>query len=172
MTTKRHAKNPFHNDLMVPTRDRPVRVSKLGKDDNVLLNQATGEVSGTHVTSYRTVDTEQFVKIFASNIALAFDLTSAGIKAFTVLMWAVQNTAICRDEVELDSYTLIGFLEGHADEEHEIRLSIATYRRGIAELESAKILAKTMRMGRYFINPSFVFNGDRLAFTSIVSRKG
>ncbi|WP_259272006.1 hypothetical protein [Klebsiella pneumoniae] len=38
-------------------------------------------------------------------------------------------------------------------------------------MEKAKIIAKTMRQGRYFINPNFVFNGDRIAFTTVIERK-
>ena len=38
-------------------------------------------------------------------------------------------------------------------------------------MEKAQIVAKTMRQGRYFINPNFVFNGDRIAFTTVIERK-
>jgi hypothetical protein len=43
-------------------------------------------------------------------------------------------------------------------------------KRGLAELEKARIIAKTLRQGRYFINPNFVFNGDRVAFTTLIER--
>ena len=49
--------------------------------------------------------------------------------------------------------------------------SIATFKRGLAELETAKLIAKTVRKGRYFVNPSFVFNGDRVAFSTVIERK-
>ena len=52
-----------------------------------------------------------------------------------------------------------------------MRLSLATFKRGINELEKAQIVAKTIRQGRYFINPNFVFNGDRIAFTTVIERK-
>jgi hypothetical protein len=38
-------------------------------------------------------------------------------------------------------------------------------------MEKAQIVAKTLRQGRYFINPSFVFNGDRVAFTTMIERQ-
>lgn len=155
-------------DMIVPVKGRQVRLSRLGKDDNVLVNQKTGEVLGTHVTTYKVVDGEQFVKVFTANIGLAFDLTSAGIKAFTVLMWTVQNTALARDEVALDVFTLGKFLEAH---ESKKQLSLTTFRRGLSELTEAQIIAKTVRQGIYFINPNFIFNGDRLAFTTVIERK-
>ncbi len=48
---------------------------------------------------------------------------------------------------------------------------MATFKRGMNELEKAQIIAKTMRKGRYFINPNFMFNGDRIAFTTLIERK-
>ena len=51
---------------------------------------------GTHVTTFKRVDSEQFVKLFTANIGLTFDLSSAGIKAFNVLLWAVQKQAFAK----------------------------------------------------------------------------
>lgn len=168
MSDGRHKTNPFLENMIVPVKGRQVRLSRLGKDDNVLVNQKTGEVLGTHVTTYKAVDGEQFVKLFTANIGLAFDLTSAGIKAFTVLMWVVQNKALAKDEVPLDVFTLEEFLDSQDEQK---KLSLGTFRRGLAELEKAQIIAKTVRQGVYFINPNFVFNGDRIAFTTVIERK-
>jgi hypothetical protein len=127
-------------------------------------------VLGTHVTTYKKVDGEQFVKLFTANIALTFDLSAPGIKAFGVLLWSVQHKALSRDEVDLDVLVLEEFTAAHKHKEPPLRLSPATLRRGIAELEKAQIVAKTMRQGRYFINPNFIFNGDRVAFTTVIER--
>ena len=81
MSGERFKTNPFLEGMIIPVKGRQVRLSKLGKDDNVLINQATGEVHGTHVTTYKAVDNEQFVKLFTANIAMTFDLQSAGISA-------------------------------------------------------------------------------------------
>ncbi|WP_311206955.1 replication/maintenance protein RepL, partial [Escherichia coli] len=132
----------------------------------------TGEVQGTHVTTYKRVDSEQFVKLFTANIGLTFELSSAGIKAFGVLVWSVQNSALSKDEVDLDTLVLEAFLQCQVSASKQpLRLSLATFKRGLNELEKAKIIAKTMRQGRYFINPNFVFNGDRIAFTTVIERK-
>ena len=93
-TVVRYKENPFIKELVVPVGKQNVRVSRLGKDDNILVNQATGEVHGTHVTAYRKVDKEEFVKLFTRNIALTFDLKAAGIKAFNVLLWSMQKKAM------------------------------------------------------------------------------
>ena len=170
MKTKRYKENPFLENMIVPVQGRRVQLSHLGKDDNILVNQATGEVQGTHVTTFRKVDNEQFVKLFTQNIALTFDLTSAGIKAFNVLLYAVQNYAITKDQVDLDSFTLDDFISQYKDKSPPLKLSSATFNRGINEIEKSQIIAKTIRQGRYFINPNFVFNGDRIAFSTIIEK--
>lgn len=168
----RYKTNPFLSDLVVNLREKQVRLGTLGKDSHVLINQATGEAQGTHLVTYRQVDNEQFLKLFTRNIALTFDLTSPGIKAFNVLCWAVQVGALAKDEVALDSFALDEFLSAHKDRNPPIKdFSLATFKRGLAELENAKLIAKTLRKGRYFVNPSFVFNGDRVAFTTVIERQ-
>ena len=170
MSLQRYKTNPFLADMIVPVKGRQVRLSRMGSEDNILVNQNSGEVHGTHVTTYKRVDGAQFVKLFTANIAMTFDLSSAGIKAFSVLLWVVQNRALSKDEIDLDSFVLADFIEAHQASKQPLRLSLATLKRGINELEKAQIVAKTQRQGRYFINPHFVFNGDRIAFTTLIER--
>ena len=162
----RYSESPFTNDLVIPMRDRQIKLSRLGRENNVLINNETGEVLGTHVTTYKRVDTEKFIKLFTQNIALTFELKSAGIKAFNVLMWTMQEKSLDRDLVPLDKFVLEDFLE-----QNKLRLSQATFWRGLAELEKSQIIAKNVRQGWYYINPNFIFNGDRIAFTQIIEKK-
>jgi len=166
MNPKRYEENPFLIDMVIPIKSKQVRLSKIGRDDNILINSGTGEVLGTHLTTYKRVDGEQFIKLFTTNIGLVFDLNAAGIKALTVLIWAVQNYGLAKDSVDLDMLTLENFLKN----EHDKKLSHSTFKRGLSELENAKIIAKTLRKGKYFINPNFIFNGDRIAFTTVIER--
>ncbi len=172
MKFPRHKTNPFLKDMLIPVRDKKIQLSRLGKDDNVLINQATGEAQGTHVTTYKRVDSDQFVKLFTANIALTFDLTAAGIKVFNVLMFAVQANAISKDVVFLDTYVLDDFISIQEANGKNVKLSATTFKRGLNELEKANIIAKTKRQGQYFINPNFVFNGDRIAFTTMIESTG
>ncbi|HGX2894354.1 TPA: replication/maintenance protein RepL [Escherichia coli] len=171
MSDGRYKTNPFIPDMIIPIKDKQVRLSVLGREQNVLVNQATGEIHGTHVTTYKRVDGEQFVKLFTANIALTFDLSAQGIKAFNVLMWAMQNKSLAKDEVYLDTHTREDFLAAHNDTDKPIKLSQPTFARGLAELTKAQIIAKTVRQGVYWINPNFAFNGDRIAFTTLIERK-
>lgn len=173
MTTKkkpivRYEENPFVGDLIIPVKGQRVQISRLGRDDNILVNQSTGEVQGTHLTTFKKVDAEQFIKLFSANIGLTFELKAAGIKAFGVLVWTLQEKSISKDLVPLDKYVLEDFLKS---QDKKIALSLATFGRGLTELENAKIIAKHLRQGWYFINPNFIFNGDRIAFTTLIERK-
>lgn len=171
MSLERHETNPFLEGMTVPIKGKRIQLSKIGRDQNVLVNQSTGEIQGTHVTTYKRVDGQQFIKLFTANIGMTFDLSSAGIKTFSVLLWAVQNFSISKDMVDLDTMVLNDFIKAHSDEKKPLKLSIATLKRGMNELEKAQIIAKTMRKARYFINPNFVFNGDRIAFTTLIEKK-
>jgi len=166
MSLIRHSKNPFIENMVIPMKDKNVKLSKLGREESVLVNSLTGEVQGTHVTTYKRVDSQQFVKLFTANIALTFDLKAAGIKALNVLLWVVQYSALSKDQVDMDHLVLNEFLELHG-----LKLSLATLKRGLRELEKAQVIAKTLRRGRYYINPNFCFNGDRIAFTTMIERK-
>lgn len=159
----RHKVNPFVKNMVIPIGSKSVQI--LGKDSNILINQATGEVAGTHVVARKKTDSSKFVKVFADYMQLTFDLTGAGNKALRVLMWAVQERCIGKDIVDLDKITLQEFIENTGQE-----MSNATFHRGVADLEKAKIIAKTLKIGRYFINPDVMFNGDRIAFTTLIER--
>ncbi|MEM7874823.1 hypothetical protein [Morganella morganii] len=72
-----------------------------------------------------------------------------------------------RTDPELvDHYTFDDFMSNNG----ELKMTLRTFQRGLSELESRKIIAKTMRKGFYYINPNFVFNGDRIAFTTLIEK--
>jgi hypothetical protein len=168
LTKQRFSENPFLKSLDVKKSPKQVRVSILGATNNVLLNQDTGEIQGTHIVSYKEVDDAEFVKVFTRNIALTFNLSSAGIKAFNILMYAVQYNAIKKDVVKIDERILINFLKQYP----EIKgYALSTLYRGINELIISGIIARHDWASFFFINPNFIFNGDRIAFTRLIARK-
>ena len=48
MSLIRYKTNPFLADMIVPVKGRQVRLSRMGSEDNILLNQTSGELHGTH----------------------------------------------------------------------------------------------------------------------------
>ena len=165
--TTRHHVNPFLENLLIPVGNKQIQLSTLGKDSNILVNQISGEITGTHVVATKPVDKEKFVKTFADYMAFTFDLTKAGNKALRVVMWAMKEQAVSKDVVVLDKHTHKAFIDDHND---MLVLSYPTLTRGLGELEKAQIIAKTIGVGHYFINPNCMFNGDRIAFTTVIER--
>ncbi len=172
MSHQRYKTNPFLEQLSIPVRGKQISISPLGgAEHNILVNQSTGEIHGTQITSYKKVDAEQFVKLFTANIGLTFNLTSAGIKCFSVVLWTMQSRAISKDEIFLDAFLLDDFVAHHECDSQPLKLSLATFKRGLNDLENAQIIAKTQRQGCYFLNPNFLFNGSRIAFTTLIERE-
>lgn len=163
---KRYPTNPFLNDLVIHKRDKLLKISSLGKENSVLINQSTGEITGTHVMAVKKVDTQQFLKLFTQNIALTFDLTTAGIKALNIVMWIIQNEALNKDLITISKWHIDDF-----NKQNDKDVSLRTFYRGLKELEKNKIIAKYIANSQYFINPNFVFNGDRIAFTTLIEKK-
>ncbi len=87
------------------------------------------------------MDDAEFVKISTANIALTFDLNSAGVKVFNVLLFTVQKAEIKQSVISLDEYTLEDFLEFNPDKKW-LNLLLD---RGIKELAKANIIAKHVR---------------------------
>lgn len=170
LKTVRHKISPFREDMQITVGTKAVRITTLGKDDNILINQHSGDVTGTHVVARKKIDKTKFVKTFADYMSFTFDLTKAGNKALRVVMWAVKEFAIGKDTVFLDRHAYEDFLSAHEGLNPPLVLSYPTFGRGLAELEKAKIIAKTIRVGSYFINPDCLFNGDKIAFTTIIEK--
>lgn len=162
----RYKENPFIESLEISVKNKSVRISSIGNKDNVaIVDIETGQRKGTYISTKKQVDDEQFLKLFTSNIALTFDLKSAGIKAFNVVCWVMQNAAIHKDKIFIDKYVMEDF-----NEVHNKKLSKAVLYRGLTELIENKIIARYQREGDYFINPAFVFNGDRLVLTTVIEK--
>ena len=168
----RHKTNPFIDGFTVSTKKQKLRVSNSAQiNDETWINNTTGELATTQLYTYREVDETQFVKLFTQNIALTFNLTSAGLKALNVLIYAVQYRAMNKDTIIFNETTLKDFLEIEAKKGNQFHLSLATFTRGVSELIKSSILARCERPGDYFINPNFVFNGDRLLFVNAIKKK-
>ncbi len=162
----RHKTNPFAENMLIPVGKKNIQITALGEGSNILVNQSTGEVTGTHVVAHKKVDKEKFVKTFADYMAFTFELSKSGNKTLRVVMWAMKEYANGKDVVNLDKYTLEEFTVAHKD----LVISYSVFARGLGELVKAKIIAKAMRAGQYYINPNCMFNGDRVAFSTVLER--
>lgn len=165
---KRYDVNPFTKELTIRTKNQKIRISNSSKlNDEAWINNTTGEVATTQLFTYKEVDQTQFIKLFTQNIGLIFSLTGAGIKALAVLVSMLQDK-ISQDVITLDyEYTLKKFMS----ENPSLQITKQYFYRGLKELINAEIIAKHKKQGDYFINPNFVWNGDRLLLVNAIKKK-
>lgn len=155
-----HHDNPFMSGAGVQTRTRRI-TNKRG--DMMLVNRdgvIQSEIAGFWESE--EVDSTKFVKLFVNGVKALAELTSAGTKVFELLYIEMQ-TRIGKDQVYL-SYTAL-------DEDRQLTISRATYKRGLSELIEKRFLAAMPAVGWYWVNPDFIWNGDRLAFVKEYKRK-
>jgi hypothetical protein len=153
-----HKSNPFMVDMQTKTR----RITNK-RGDMMLVNSETGEVQ-TNIAGFwesEEVDSTKFVKLFVQGVKALKELTGAGTKVFEVLYLRVQEN-IGKDQV---------FMAFAAVDQALTPMSNPTYDRGMRELIEKGFIAATPSQGIYWLNPSFVWNGDRLAFVKEYRKK-
>lgn len=146
-----HDANPFMMELTTKTK----RVMNK-RGDMMLVNNETGEIQ-SHVAGFweaHEVDNTKFVKLFIKGVKALKELTGAGTKVFEVLYLRIHDS-IGKDQIYM-SFNLV--------DQTMTPMSEATYTRGMRELIEKEFLAASPNIGLYWLNPSFVWNGDRLAF--------
>lgn len=153
-----YEKNPFMMDMT--TRTRKI-TNKRG--NMMLVNSNTGEIQSEIAGFWEAeeVDSTKFVKLFLNGVKALKELTGAGTKVFEVLYLRVQKH-VGKDQV---------FMSFASVDQALTPMSEATYTRGMRELMEKSFIAATPVQGWFWLNPSFVWNGDRLAFVQEYKRK-
>lgn len=108
------------------------------------------------------VDSTKFIKLFVNGVKALAELSNAGAKVFELLYIEMQSN-IGKDRVFL-SFTAV---DGTTS-----TISRATYKRGLAELIDKKFIAATHVQNMFWVNPDFIWNGDRLAFVKEYRKAG
>lgn len=98
----------------------------------------------------RVVDNERFVKIYVGSLMLFNDLSSKAALLFTYMLKVLQKNDTRIYLVPEEMIALMGCSE-------------ATYYRAVVELLDSDMLARSDSSSIiYYINPAFIFNGDRM----------
>jgi hypothetical protein len=144
--------NPFMPDVQV----KSMRVTNK-RGDMMMVSRDTGEVGARIAGFWETeeVDGTKFVKLFIKGVAALTELTSSGVKVFSAFYTILQRDCIGKDIVYLTFSEVDQTLNP---------MAASTFSRGIRELIGKGFLAARPAPGMYWINPNYVFNGDRLAF--------
>lgn len=151
----RYKTNPFISNAVVNTKVGTKRISNKAGDKLMIVSEETGEVlapAGFH--EIIEVDKTQFVKLFKNGVKAFTNLTSSGAKVFSVLYDEIQ-------ENQSKDFIHLSFSDVNTDIEP---LSETTFYRGMKELLQHNFIAESETVGKYFINPDYLWNGNRLAF--------
>lgn len=147
--------NPFLQAVDVATKTRIRRIADTEGEKMMIMAPSTGEIVGASGFWHtQEVDRTQFVKLYINGVKAFKELTGAGTKVFELLYLELQRN-IGKDTVSLS------FIDVNQD---LTPIGKATFFRGTRELIEKGFIAETMVSGRYFVNPDYVWNGDRLAF--------
>ena len=151
-------KNPFMMDMKTKTK----KISNK-RGDMMLVQRDSGEVHSQIAGFWESheVDSTKFVKLFIRGVKALKELTGAGTKVFEVLYLRVQE-GIGKDQI---------YMSFSSVDQDLTPMSNPTYDRGMRELIEKGFIAATPSQGMYWLNPSFVWNGDRLAFVQEYHKK-
>lgn len=150
-----HKTNPFLQPVADKTATRIRKVSDNSGEKMMVVSRETGELVGASGFWHtQEVDRTQFVKLYINGVKAFKELTGAGTRVFELLYVQMQQN------IGKDIIMLV-----FADVNQDINpIGRATFFRGIRELIDKGFIAETVQSGRYFVNPDYVWNGDRLAF--------
>lgn len=150
--------NPFIQDATIRAKTKRIANKK---GDMMLVSSSTGEIQAP-IAGFWTaeeVDNAKFIKIFVDGVKALAELTNSGTRVFELLYIEMQRN-IGKDTVYL-SYTGLD----------QNKISRSTFARGLSELIEKKFIAAQPAIGWYWVNPDFIWNGDRLAFIREVRKQ-
>jgi hypothetical protein len=152
---KRYETNPFVGNALSNSKSGVRRITSKDGHRMMVVSESSGEiVAPAGFWQAEEVDRSQFVKLYVNGVKAFKELTGSGAKVFEVLYLEIQKN-IGKDRVFL-SFTWL--------DQAVTPMSESTFMRGMKELISKSFIAETMTTGWYFINPDYLWNGDRLAF--------
>ena len=153
-----YADNPFLEAFGIVVKKK----SSIVASGLQITDQEGEEINCGIVGRITEVDSETFIKMYTSNLSNFFDLSSSAIKVLVILLKEIQEYSKDRAEVYI-SYDQVKI---YCQNENK-KLSQPTFSRGIKELINNKFIAKSIKgSGWYWINPSIIFNGDRVRFVN------
>lgn len=144
-----HNENPFLRDTVIHA-NKGYKMKTFGTDE-LLVNVQTGEVrQGLLVAKHVEVDKGEFVKIYVDQMNAIYDLPRPARKLFEYIALNIEVNA---DEIYIfhpDAMAHCGY-----SQVNQIINALCT-------LTEKGIISKSYRTGWWFINPTILFNGNRL----------
>lgn len=153
-----HENNPFVPAVHVRSRrvtNRRGNMSLVDNDTDMVVSNIAG------FWEIEEVDTAKFVKLFINGVKALKELTGSGTKVFEIIYLEMQNN-LGKDKIHI-SFRDVNQLV--------TPISKATYTRGMREIIDKGFLAASVSPTMFWVNPDFMWNGDRLAFVKEYHKK-
>lgn len=155
--------NPLMKSVVVPVKKSRVRS---GLAEKTLVDGESGElVAASVIHQIKDTDADEFVKVFASGIAAAYELSRAGQRVFQAVLGEYEKAPMSGGFV--DSVYLAWFDGGLSG--RDIGMSDRTFSRGLRELLEKSFLAPR-EPNVFWVNPALFFKGDRVLFVKEYKR--
>ena len=146
---EKHSKNPF--DAKIKKRNGQVVSKQVGE----AYSSMTGELLSNNVSLvvHKPIDRSEFIKLFTSSLSMFFTINESEFKVF---IYMLQNLEINTGRARFHLHDCM----------KETNYSKVTTYRAIAGLCEKQFAARTTMPYYYWINPSIVFNGNRMIIES------
>lgn len=158
--------NPFivGSDL-APNERKRTEIVFDGKQ--ALVNTDTGEVSDEHIAmaKIKTVESDKFIKLYASHMHILFELGKPAQRVCEFVCHQVSSRAINKGEIIMSFPEFEEYFKGKTG------CTRQSFMRGLQDLASKNLIAKTLTRDIWYINPAIIFNGERARFITEIRRK-
>lgn len=152
---EKFAQNPFLSDVSANTKIGVKRITNKDGNRMLVVSENTGEIiAPAGFWHAQEVDKTQFIKLYINGVKAFKELTGAGTKVFEVLYVKMQE-AIGKDVVWISLSEI---------DQAVTPMSKATFSKGMTELIGKGFIAESVTQSKYYLNPDYLFNGNRLAF--------
>jgi|DEB19_MinimDraft_2_1074335.scaffolds.fasta_scaffold03867_2 hypothetical protein len=157
--------NPFIEKTVEAVTEHTVVQRKFARSEMsnkaAIVNYKNGEVVGeTALLTYKTVDNEQFAKVYTKGMARWSGMTPSVAKVFEYILNNLKPNA--------DSVMIFEpVFNSEYNQKMEKPISTPSFYRSIEWLEENDFIAKSVYPSTYYINPTLFFNGSRLALVEI-----
>lgn len=168
-TMPKYTENPFLAETaqLTTTKTKTVYTKKI-KDDALISKVNTPEKpenDGEWSFCYRKeVDTNEFVKLYAEGLSQIMDLTSAGTKVFKIIYGQLYGAKGMDKTQIILNYAML------SDKDRK-KCAESTFQRGIKDCIKHRLIAQSVVPSVYFVNPSYIYNGSRIALVKAYINK-
>lgn len=164
----KYEENPWIEKTAVQTvQGTRIITAKGDSSRKLIVSSESGEVEGfSGFYTKKTVDKSKFVKLYADGIRAFTGLSSSGMKVFIIVYDMVSSKDGMNSDTVFLNYAMVQKSNSSNEENGKKKISETSFYRGLKDLIKCEFIAETLVPSVYYINPTYFYNGDRLALVT------